>query len=364
MAVFLTLAAAFVTSSAARYEGSRLLQEYFFDDDLWDSVYQNGIFVQKCIEHNQLCMCRSNGRHAHAFLCDHHEVQRVSAISSARANALNYDDYDQAAAYYFPRTGAQGEGVPLRNYQDKLPQYPPDPHLGANWTPQSPWKVNPQLGNPGRIAKNSGIAVARNHVISKATLKAFYKKCHAVIPDSSDSRLKTIFEPLFDAIYSILPKIGYAITHGVNKWTKWNFDPLRGTADLPILTDYIDGRNTGARKTAMETYFEILYIWAPGNLFYGPRDDQRVNRPAPADALDTEARLLMPAPQYNALVEAEKCMRDVIALPMSTATLTDVMASAARKCVVTFSGVAYNDDFIVKWDLSQWEKQGNLWKVR
>lgn len=208
MAVLLTIAAALVASSAARYEGNRLLQQYFWEDDLWDTVYQNGIFMQKCMNGDRLCLCRANGRYAHAFLCDHHGEHRLSAVSSAKGNTLNNLYIDQQAAdYYFPATGAKG------TVQTAIPEYPPNPtpkpKMGDDWADKSPWKVHPQLQDPDRVASTEDIKMARNHVISKATLKAFYKQLYTVIPDRTDLKLKQLLEPLFDEILKILVFIQY-----------------------------------------------------------------------------------------------------------------------------------------------------------
>lgn len=107
----------------------------------------------------------------------------------------------------------------------------------------------------------------------------------------------------------------------------------------------------------------VYGVRAPGNLFYGPEDNQRTDgsKPSPSNALDTEAEKLMPAAQYAALKEANTYMNKVINLPADGSPAE--LYFTAKEAVGHFVKAAYNN-FIVAWDRSKWEKVGGKWRVQ
>ena len=181
---FLLVAAVLCTYGRGRYDGQHMLHEYFWDDNLWDTVTRHHQLTQKCINDrkwDQLCLCHSNHRRNDYFMCASEARYNRLLTSGAHANYLNGNG-GEYYYYYFP-----GSKAAQNSFQFALP---PLPEMS------NPWKA--PYGDLGKHEPPLHVA----HVISKEVLIDFY---NAVFQEFGPTYkgggvMKSILEPLFDAI--------------------------------------------------------------------------------------------------------------------------------------------------------------------
>lgn len=188
MLPFVLNAVALATAVIARFESDEVLQQYFWDDNLWDTINTNKRFSQKCISDakwSQLCMCSYTGTNrlgfeAEAFLCDidegFDEYLRSSAELGFRNFAVMSDYYDDY--YYFPGSAANTQYA-LPADIEKIPS-------GNFWTMPEDLKAFRKC--------------ARNHAVPAPELKEFWNAIKR-LPESS---AKGVFELLFDEMDAAL----------------------------------------------------------------------------------------------------------------------------------------------------------------
>jgi len=230
-----------LTAVAARYEGDRLLQRYFQEDALWDTINSNDRFSQKCMNDghwSKLCMCSYSD--TAAFACDHDVGYRQFVRTSAHFEQFGDNDY-----YYFPGTNAAPNNYEL-----------PPPITGARlqgnfWRPP-----------PGVVAGTKPGEMTKRHVIPYNVLRDFYNAVLTLPVNDA----KEILEPVFDKMQVMLANILADPDSAAWRVDEKKIDRYRA------LNDFISGNIAGADGRALSTAgseFKILFTWAPGNLWWG-----------------------------------------------------------------------------------------------
>lgn len=181
MVAFLYITAALFSSVFGRYDNSRLLSAYFWDDDLWDTVTRDNQLTRKCISDRngeQLCLCHSKHKELHPFLCDD-DRQSGAHENFLNLNELAVFDNDDQYDYYFPASNAQNNDFLAPGALANVGEI------------KNIWRS--QYG-PLDILQPP---LHRAHVIPKHLLIQFYE---AIYRNFEVPEFKKILEPLFDAI--------------------------------------------------------------------------------------------------------------------------------------------------------------------
>jgi len=363
---------------AARYESNTdlLLQEYFWEDDLWDSITRNDMVIQKCIHDRQwskLCLCRSNSGRAHPFLCGHGETYGSFPKHNHHSDAVDRGyaarTGDELSVYYFP-------GTEVTEEEDQNKRAPPP--LRKDFRPNCPWKSD--YGNL-EIQR-----FHRAHIIPAHLLADFYYKVYVVFGGnevSPGNLFKLITSRIFDAIYETLgifdpqkPGMrrgdvpGYDPAHipSLKDWVKQPGDRMM-PAHVRHLQAYIRGEPLlsmrGAQLHQAFTLFHMMFIWAPGNLVYAPIDEDREHPPneeAGGDGMDSELQPLLPAAQWAKLKEANDLMNEVVSW---NTKVTGKLKDMARDAMGAYiEGAWKGHPWIRAFIADEWELKDGKLKVR